>query len=84
MNWKAQLRVSDLDLQERLEVTCRRCGHVHFLTPFVILRQGKELGFLHLDEVEARTRCKARGCGGRVRLAKRRPGETSGFVGGMP
>jgi hypothetical protein len=39
--------------------------------------------FLHIDELEAKTICKVHRCRGQCRLAKVRPGETSGFVGWM-
>ena len=38
---------------------------------------------LYLDEIESRTRCKARGCKGRMRMAMDRQDEMSGFVGGL-
>lgn len=83
MNWKARLRISDLEPEQRLEATCLSCGHVHFITPSQVLRQGAERGFLYVDELERETICKARNCCGQVRLAMVRSGETSGFVGGL-
>ncbi len=83
MNWKAQLQIRDLDQEQRLEATCKECGHVHYITPAQVLLQGIERGFLYVDELEAETICKARGCRGQVRLAMVRSGETSGFVGGL-
>ncbi len=83
MNWKTSLQVRDLEPSQRLEVTCKVCGHVHYLTHQQIM-QTPEREFLYLDEVEKATVCRARGCRGTVRLAIVRPGETSGFVGGMP
>lgn len=82
MNWKTNLRVGDLDESQRLEVTCKDCGHVHYLTRKQIV-QSPEREFLYLDEVERETVCRARGCRGSVRIAMVRSGETSGFVGGM-
>jgi ribosomal protein L37E len=82
VNWKTNLRVYDLEHNQRLEVTCRRCGHTHYLTRELIgttpLREQ-----LFLDEVESRTVCKARRCGGPVRIAFMRNGEASAFVGGL-
>jgi len=83
VNWKTHLRVSDLDPKQRLEATCKVCGHVHTFTSTDVIRQGKNRGFLYIDEVERETVCKARGCRGQVRLALVRSGDTSGFVGGM-
>ena len=82
MNWKTSLQVLDLEPTQRLEVTCKQCGHVHYLTRKQI-EQSPERAFLYLDEVERETVCKARGCRGTVRIAMVRKGETSGFVGGM-
>lgn len=81
--WKTTLQVRDLDPGQRLEMLCRVCGHVHYLTLPDIERQGRDRGFLYLDELERQTVCRRRGCHGTVRLAIVRTGETSGFVGGM-
>ena len=82
MNWKTNLRVNDLDFDQRIEVTCRECGHVHYLTRKLI-SGSSEREFLYLDEVERETVCRARGCRGAVRIALVRNGEASGFVGGL-
>jgi len=82
VNWKTNLRVSDLDFNQRLEVTCRICGHVHYLTR-QSLTTSPERVQLYLDEVERETVCKARKCRGAVRIALVRNGEASGFVGGL-
>jgi hypothetical protein len=82
MNWKTSLQVLDLEPTQRLEVTCKACGHVHYLTRAQI-EKSPERGFLYLDEIERETVCRARGCRGAVRIALARNGETSGFVGGM-
>lgn len=82
MTWKRNLQVGDLDVGQRLEMTCMICGHVHYLTPQVV-KASPEREFLYLDELEAETVCRARGCRGRVRLALARKDDTSGFVGGL-
>ncbi len=76
------MQVRDLDPNQRLEMTCMICGHVHYLTPSIV-KASPEREFLYLDELEAETVCRARGCRGRVRLALPRKGDTSGFVGGL-
>ena len=81
-SWKDTLQLGDLDPDQRLEMTCKRCGHVHYLTPATLIA-ARGRATLYLDEVERRTLCKARGCKGAVRLALSRKGDTSGFVGGM-
>jgi len=82
MNWKTDLRAADLGDDARLELTCRACGAVRYLVPDAILarRGGAQL---FLDEVEARARCRQRGCHGRMRMAMVRKGDASGFVGGI-
>ena len=82
MNWKTNLRVSDLESDQRLEVTCKICGHVHYLTRKSITITPDDVQ-LYLDEVEHRTKCKARKCGGAVRIAFVRKSEASAFVGGL-
>ena len=83
MNWKAHIQVRDLPPEQRLEATCKVCGHIHTFTADHVIRQGKYRGFLHIEELEAETICKARGCRGQVRLALIRVEDTSGFVGGI-
>lgn len=80
--WKSTMQVRDLGPQQRLEMTCKTCGHVHYLTAAIILKTGGTQD-LYLDEVEKMSSCKSRGCWGRVRMAKMRVSDTSGFVGGM-
>lgn len=82
MNWKTELQVRDLEPGQRLEMTCKACGHVHYLTPAQIMSV-PEREFLWLDEVEKETVCKARKCHGRVRMALIRKHTASGFVGGL-
>lgn len=82
MNWKTGLQILDLDPADRLELVCRKCGHLRYLTGAQLLaRQGAS--HLYLDEVETRARCTQHGCGGRMRMAKPHSGESSGFVGGI-
>lgn len=82
MGWKQQLRASDLSETDKLEARCRTCGHVHYLTREILCTDA-EASQRYIDEVEAQTICRARGCKGRVRLAKVRLDEMSGFVGGL-
>lgn len=81
-SWKQNVQVRDLDDKDRLEATCRICGHVHYLTRKLICTS-PEREFLYLDEVEAAEICRARGCRGSVRLAMAPRGDTSAFVGGL-
>lgn len=81
-SWKDSIQLGDLDEGQRLEMTCTRCGHVHYLTSDMVKAAGGRVT-LYLDEVERRAKCHARGCNGQVRLALARKGDTSGFVGGL-
>ena len=82
MNWKSDLRLSDLPSIERLEVTCRRCGRARYERAAQLLTR-KDFAQAHLDEVEARLKCSDRHCGGPVRIARIHEGGTEGFVGGL-
>jgi len=82
VTWKTTLRAGDLGAETKLELSCRRCGAVRFLTAGDILAR-RAGAHLYLDQVEARARCRQRGCGGAMRMAMIRCGETSGFVGGL-
>lgn len=81
--WKSTLQVRDLDPGQRLEMMCRTCGHVHYLTRADIEHQGEDRGFVYLDELERQTVCRRRGCHGTVRLALVRQRAASAFVGGL-
>lgn len=82
MSWKSSIQVLDLAADDRLEMTCRKCGHFRYLTGHG-LQARKGEGRLYLDEVERRARCSQRGCGGQMRMATAPKGEASGFVGGI-
>jgi hypothetical protein len=42
-----------------------------------------ELQFIYMDELERMVVCRARHCGGTVRIALVHEGDTEGFVGGL-
>lgn len=81
-SWKQALQVCDLEPDQRLEITCKRCSHVHYITQGIIFSKGGR-PTLYLDEIERKLRCKSRGCGGDVRLALVSRDATTGFVGGL-
>lgn len=81
MNWKTDLRLSDLDAATRLEITCRKCGLTHYLAQSDLITR-EVLQQAYLDEVERYLRCPSRFCRGTVRIALDH-GRTEGFVGGM-
>lgn len=82
MNWKTAIQVRDLSPEDRLELTCRKCGHLRYLTAKA-LHTRKGAAMLYLDEVEARALCSQHGCKGQMRIALPAQGETSGFIGGI-
>ncbi|MEW4466834.1 hypothetical protein AB1K62_03255 [Parasphingorhabdus sp. JC815] len=82
MSWKTAIQLRDLDRQDRLELICRKCGHLRYLTAKELLAH-KGAAQLYLDEIESRARCTQRGCKGLMRLSMPAQGETSGFVGGI-
>ena len=82
MSWKAQLQVLDLNDDDRIELTCRICGRVRWLSVDE-LKARKGASRLTLLEVEGRAKCRQRGCGGAMRLALPRKGATKAFVGGL-
>jgi hypothetical protein len=82
VSWKDHIQVRDLGPADRVELTCRACGHVRYLTG-AELHARKSAARLTLAQVEARARCRQRGCAGAMRLAMPRQGETVGFIGGI-
>ena len=82
MNWKRNIQVLDLEPNVRLELVCRKCGKLRWLTGQELLER-QSAKYLYLEDVERRARCRQRGCGGIMRMAMPGEGETSGFVGGI-
>lgn len=82
MNWKSELQLRDMAEGQRIEATCRRCGHTHYVDAAALLCL-PEMQFIYFDELERMTVCRARRCGGSVRLALVHDRDTEGFVGGL-
>jgi hypothetical protein len=82
MNWKTDLKLSDLYDTAPVEVTCRRCGQTRTETAEALMRHAG-LEQACLDEVERALKCAGRSCHGPVRIALIHDGKTEGFVGGM-
>ena len=82
MNWKKELKLSDLDAGTRLEIVCIKCGIARYETK-------EQLGELpgmkkaYIAEIEKALRCKDRFCRGHVRVSLVYDDKTEGFVGGM-
>jgi hypothetical protein len=84
VTWKDELQLRDLDAQQSIEVTCRRCARTYYEQASALLEQGDAMRYVYLDEMEKRLACKYRGCLGPVRITLMDNTETEGFVGGLP
>jgi hypothetical protein len=82
VNWKTDLKLSDLECNTRLEITCRTCGHSHYQTIAALIAR-EAFSQAYLDELEKALKCGNRFCKGRVRIALVHQGKVEGFVGGM-
>ena len=82
MNWQTEIQLIDLDQNQRIEVTCKSCGHSRYEIPYLLIKK-YGMDFCYLDEVERFLTCHNRGCNGNVRIALSMQDETEGFVGGL-
>ncbi len=82
MNWKTDLKLSDLDAKTAIEVVCKSCGLSRYETQAVLLKR-PELEHAYLDEVERSLKCSNRFCRGDVRISLTHDDKNEGFVGGM-
>ena len=82
MSWKTDIQLRDLKPEQRLELTCLKCGVVHFRQASELLKTDK-LFYAWLDEVEDFLQCNQRGCRGAIRLAIAVDADTEGFSGGL-
>ncbi|MBI4274628.1 MAG: hypothetical protein HY659_08010 [Rhizobiales bacterium] len=82
MNWKTDLKLSDLDAATAIEVVCKRCGLARYETPAQLITQ-EGFSNLYLDEVEYTLHCQDRFCRGGVRISLIHDDKNEGFVGGM-
>ena len=82
MNWKTDLKLSDLEAATSIEVVCKRCGLSHYQTQAQLMKR-PDLEHAYLDEVEKVLHCASRSCRGEVRIALIHDDKTEGFVGGM-
>ncbi len=82
MNWKKELKVSDLSPDTLLEVICKKCGKGRYMTQSELLEM-PGMKNAYIDEVERALECNLRFCRGPVRVSLIYDGKTEGFVGGM-
>lgn len=79
--WKTKLQVQDLGEEEKLELQCRKCNHVRYLTKAALIERGA--GQRYLDYIENHSQCTVFGCKGKMRLTLTYSHRMSGFIGGM-
>ncbi len=78
MSWKSRIQILDLDMGERIEVTCKSCGYTWY--EFVSDYLGRPyLRQLYLDEFETRLKCQQWACKGKIRIALSSEAETEGW-----
>lgn len=82
MNWKSDLKLSDLDATTAIEIACKKCGLTRYETQATLLKQ-PELVHAYLDEVERTLKCSNRFCRSPVRISLTHDDKNEGFVGGM-
>jgi hypothetical protein len=82
MNWKRDLKLSDLADGTKLEIVCKRCDTVRYETKEE-LSQRPLMAQYFIDEVGKALRCNSRFCKGHVRISLIYDDKTEGFVGGM-
>jgi hypothetical protein len=82
VNWKRELKLTDLDAATPIEIVCRRCGLSRYETPGELLTN-LDFKDAYLDEVEYSLHCANRFCRGGVRLSLVHDDKNEGFVGGM-
>ena len=81
MSWKHELRLGDMNTDQRLELHCRRCSHTRLLDVCEIVTDRNR--HLHIDELENRlfcSECKGRGF---ARVSLVQVNRITAFVGGL-
>ncbi len=82
MNWKTDLKLTDLEAKTAIEIECKRCGLSRYETPAQIMAQFN-CQYAYLDEIEYNLCCSNRFCRGGVRISLTHDDRNEGFVGGM-
>lgn len=80
-NWKEKLQVNDLSEDSKLEMQCRKCNHVRYLTKADLIK--RNAGQRHLNYIENRSQCIVFGCKGKMRLSLTYTHKVSAFIGGI-
>jgi hypothetical protein len=82
VNWKTDLKLTDLEAATALEIICKRCGLARYEKQAQLMER-PELTQAYLDEVEYSLHCSNRFCRGGVRISLIHDDKNEGFVGGM-
>ncbi len=82
MNWKRELKLSDLESETKLEIVCKKCELARYETAAELSRM-PGMKRAYIDEVEKALECRSRFCRGKVRVSLIYEDKTEGFVGGM-
>lgn len=83
MTWKHEMKINDLDLNARLEITCRKCRKVQFMTPSEVIGKYPELKYRYVDEVESALFCHHWQCRGHVSIMMNWKHKIEPFIGGL-
>ena len=83
MNWKTDLKLTDLNATTAIEIVCKRCGLSRYEIQMQLLNEHPEFQHAYLDEVEYSLHCSKRSCCGGVRISLIYDDKNEGFVGGM-
>lgn len=82
MSWKERFQIADLDDNVRIEIKCRKCGHIFFETAKK-LKGHPHLAQKFLDEYEIISICRKWNCSGTCYVACPSTSPVEGFVGGL-
>ncbi len=80
-NWKEKLQVNDLSNDAKLEMQCRKCNHIRYLSKTELLK--RDAGQRYLNYIEDHSQCTVFGCKGKMRLSLTYGHKVSAFIGGI-
>ncbi len=81
MNWKTEYQLRDMPVDQRLGLTCKKCGLYQAQTVAELLTAFAPTTYP--DEVEAALTCRKWGCKGALRLEVTNDAKLEGFQGGL-
>lgn len=81
MSWKNEYQLRDMQEEQRLGLTCKKCGLYQPKTVKELLQTFPKTTYP--DEVEAALTCRKWGCKGALRLEITNEAKLEGFQGGL-